>query len=136
MQSHQIKIPPISETDLSLPVVQALFSVIQQQADRIQNLEIRVQELRDEVARLKNQTGKPDIKPSNLDKKSDDHKSSGGGGKRAGSDKKSKKDIPIHEIIRLKPAHLPPGSIFKGVMFLDKNGHEFSHLNAKPLLLA
>lgn len=120
MQSQKFQIPQIPNEHLSTDWVRQLLLIIQQQADRIQKLEVEVQELRDEVARLKKQKAKPDIKPSNLDKKSDDDKKFGGDGiKRPGSDKKSKKDIPIHEIIRIKPAHIPEGAIFKGVREFD-----------------
>ena len=104
---------------LSVDWVKELLAIIQQQATTLQKQGEEIQKLKDEIARLKNQKGKPDIKPSNLDKKSPDDDKQGSGGKRPGSGKISKKDIPIHEIIRLKPAHLPPGSIFKGVREFD-----------------
>jgi Transposase IS66 family len=119
MQSRKVELPPISEAELSIPIVPKLLAFIQAQAEEIARLREEVQTLKDEVARLKNQKGKPDIKPSNLDKKNPDDDKKPGGGKRPGSDKESKKDIPIHEIIRLKPAHLPPGAIFKGVREFD-----------------
>ena len=97
-----------------------MLSFIQQQSDTLQKQGEEIQKLKDEVARLKNQKPKPDIKPSNLDKKEDtDDKKSGNGGKRPGSDKGSKKDISIHETIRIKPDNIPPGSTFKGVREFD-----------------
>ncbi len=119
MQSLKFQIPQIPSEHLSATWVHQLLLIIQQQSDRIQKLEGEIQELRSEIARLKNHKSKPDIKPSNLDKNSDDDKKSGGGGKRPGSEKESKKDIPIHEIIRIKPAHIPEGAIFKGVREFD-----------------
>lgn len=113
------KIPQLSEADLASPVVRLLLEIIEQQAQVIARQSEEIQKLKDEVARLKNQKSKPEIKPSNLDKKSSDDDKKPGDGKRPGSDKESKKDIPIHEIIRLKPAHLPPGSIFKGIREFD-----------------
>jgi hypothetical protein len=119
MQSRKIELPPVSESDLALPIVQKLLAIIQAQVEEIAHLREEVQTLKAEVSRLKNQNGKPDIKPSNLDKKNPDDDKKSGGGKRPGSDKESKKDIPIHEIVRLTPKHLPPGAIFKGIREFD-----------------
>ena len=74
-----------------------------------------IQQLRDEIARLKGQKPKPKIKPSKMDKgtqpKSNDQKK---GGKRAGSQKRSKtKDIKIHHTETIPPTQLHEGAKFK-----------------------
>src|SRR5207237_8009629 len=49
------------------PLVEALLAIIRVQQDRIQQLEGTVQQLRDEIALLKGQKPRPDIKPSILE---------------------------------------------------------------------
>lgn len=91
------------------PLVLKLLEIIQLQAEEIQKL-------RDEIARLKGQKPKPDIKPSNLEKnaKSKDGKKKGKK-RRPGSDKRSKtREIQIHNEEVLKPDNVPDGSEFKG----------------------
>ena len=81
----------------------------------IQDLFGTVQQLRDEVARLKNQKGKPKIPPSRLEKDPKDKRKNKKGGKRPGSKKRSKtKDLPIHETISIPPKEIPSGSTCVG----------------------
>ena len=86
-----------------------------------------IQELKDEVARLKGEKGKPKIKPSRLEPKekapkpeadaqetpSEDSKKKK---KRAGSEKRHKTaDLPIHETKVIQPTEeIPTGSEFRG----------------------
>ena len=49
------------------PLVESLLAIIRVQQDRLQQLEETVQHLRDEIARLKGQKPRPDIKPSLLE---------------------------------------------------------------------
>ena len=86
-----------------------------------------IQQLSDEIARLKGEKGKPKIKPSRLESKekaeiegadaeespSQDSKAQK---KRPGSAKRHKTDsLPIHETTIIQPtAEIPPGSEFKG----------------------
>jgi len=79
-----------------------------------------IQQLRDEIAVLKGEKGKPTFKPSGMEDQSDPDKQEQGTGdsmgKRAGSNKRSKTpDVPIHEERVIPPAETPPsGSRFKG----------------------
>jgi hypothetical protein len=98
------KMPHIPEEKRS-PAVAILLEIIQLQREQIQ-------QLRDEIARLKNNTPKPGIKPSNMEppkkrKKRDD-------GKRPGSEKRCKtRELEIHDVRKIMPDNLPEGSIFK-----------------------
>ena len=49
------------------PLVEALLEIIRQLLDRVGHLEETNQQLRDEIARLKGQKARPDIKPSLLE---------------------------------------------------------------------
>jgi hypothetical protein len=101
------KIPNIADEDKT-PLVAILLEILRCQSELIQAL-------RDEVARLKGEKGKPKITPSSLeggtaskDKESKDK------GRRAGSDKRSKlAELQIHETVVLKPDKVPRGSKFK-----------------------
>ena len=100
------RIPDIPEEERT-PLVVALLEVIHLQQEQIQ-------ELRDEIARLKGQKPKPKIKPSILEKGpgSKDNKQSEG--RRPGSLKRSKTgEIKIHETVVIRPDNLPEGSKFK-----------------------
>ena len=99
------KIPEEEKT----PLVIELLHIVQAQQEDIQHL-------RDEVARLKGQKGKPKIPPSRLEKDTKQEKrKKKKGGKRPGSKKRSKtKDLPIHETIPVPPKESPAGSARAG----------------------
>ena len=98
------KIPEEEKT----PIVTELLYVIQ-------TLRKDIQQLRDEVARLKQHKGKPKIPPSRLEKETKEKRKKKKGGKRPGSKKRSKtKDLPIHETIPVPPKDLPAGSTRMG----------------------
>ncbi len=117
-RAKTIKIYDIPESERT-PTVIALLEICTQQQEQlvkqqeqIHLLKEQVQGLRDEVARLKRHKSKPKIKPSNL-QKGDGKK--GGGGKRPGSAKRrKKKNLEIHETIKVPPENVPEGSRFKG----------------------
>jgi uncharacterized small protein (DUF1192 family) len=76
--------------DEKTPLVLQLLAVIEQQAEQIQ-------QLKDEIARLKNHPSMPDIKPSSLEKKNK-RKSRSSRKKRPGSKKRSKTaELKIHK---------------------------------------
>lgn len=58
------RIPKIPEEDIT-PLVSDLLAILQLQAEEIQ-------QLKDEIARLKGQKPKPKIKPSNLEKQTEE----------------------------------------------------------------
>lgn len=97
------KLPQIAEEDRS-PLVVALLEIIALQSEQLQLL-------RDEIARLKGQKPRPDIKPSKLE-----------GGRvrkgkrpRRGSTRRHKTaELDIHETVVVRPVALPTGSRFKG----------------------
>ncbi len=95
------KIPEEEKT----PLVTELLHTVQQMAQRID-------QLREEIARLKEHKGKPKIPPSRLEKDpKEKRKNKKKGEKRPGSKKRSKtKDLPIHETIPVPPKDLPAGS--------------------------
>ena len=72
----------------------------------------QIQRLKDEIAILKGEKGRPNIKPSNLNK---DAAGGGGGQKRRGKPScKKTHNLKIQHERVLEPEHIPPGSKFKG----------------------
>lgn len=103
-----LKIADVPE-DQRTPLVVMLFEIIELQREQIQ-------QLRDEIARLKGQKPKPEIKPSKLVQSVEARqKASKPDGKRPGSEKRSKsRDLEIHETRVVPPDTIPEGSKFKG----------------------
>jgi len=98
------KIPEEQKT----PLVMELLHIVQQQSKQIE-------QLRQEVARLKEHKGKPKIPPSQLEKKPKDEQKNKSEKKRPGSSKRSKtKKLVIHETISVPPKDIPPGSTRTG----------------------
>jgi hypothetical protein len=62
----KLQLPAIPEAERT-PLVEALLAIIDAQQQRTQQLEETVQQLRDEIAILKGQKPRPDIKPSQLE---------------------------------------------------------------------
>ncbi len=96
------------------PLVESLLAIIRIQQDRIQQLEETVQHLRDEIAKLKGQKPRPDIKASLLE--AIKPQSAGQeGGKRPGSAKRPKTvELHIHHEVPLHVEDLPEGATFRG----------------------
>ncbi len=95
------RFPKIPEDQIT-PLVAELLELIQLQMEEIQFL-------RDEIARLKGQKPRPNIKPSRLETDSNRAKT-----RRRKRPKKSKtKKIEIHEVVSIKPDDLPDGSKLK-----------------------
>jgi len=84
------KLPDVSEEQRT-ELVGTLLDVIRLQQEALQ-------QLRDEIARLKGQKPKPTIKPSKLEQGLQDEQRDAGTGKRLGSLKRSKtEELQIHE---------------------------------------
>jgi len=96
------------------PLVEALLGIIRQLLDRVGQLEETNQQLRDEIAKLKGQKPRPDIKPSLLE--TTKSKTEGPeGSKRPGSAKRPKTaELHIDHEVLLHPDNLPVGATFKG----------------------
>src|SRR5437588_2101577 len=109
----KLELPDIP-ADERTPLVEALLALLRVQQDRIQQLEATVQQLRDEIALLKGQKPRPDIKPSILEARPP--KTSGPeGSKRPGSAKRPKTaELHIHQEVPLHPEGLPVGATFRG----------------------
>lgn len=96
------------------PLVDALLAMLREVLDRVGQLEVENQQLRDEVARLKGQKSRPKIEPSLLES-SKPKTPAKPGEKRPGSAKRPKTaELVIHHEVPLHPADLPAGATFKG----------------------
>jgi hypothetical protein len=100
------------------PLVEALLAIIQVLLDRNQQLEETVLQLRDEIAILKGQKPRPQIKPSRLESDSppslQEGSSKAGSAKRPGSEKRPKNSqLTIHRTVPLHIDDLPPGAVLK-----------------------
>jgi hypothetical protein len=100
-------IPKLSELppEQVTPLVLVLLEICHHQQEQIQ-------QLRDEIARLKGQQGKPKIKPSTLERPRPDNQK----GKRPKKHPKRRKtqQLTIHETVCIGPEEIPQGSRFKG----------------------
>jgi hypothetical protein len=101
------KIPQVADLppDQITPLVLMLLEICHHQREQIQ-------QLRDEIARLKGEKPRPKIKPSTLEKPPREKKK-GKRPKRRNKRRKTRK-LTIHETISIPPAEIPEGSRFKG----------------------
>jgi Transposase IS66 family len=107
----KLELPEIRPEELT-PLVQALLAIIRHLADRVAELEQINQQLRDEIARLKGQKPRPDIKPSVLEAARNTERKEGD--KRPGSAKRPKTaELTIHREQRLHAEGLPEGSTLR-----------------------
>jgi len=101
------------------PLVEALLAIIHELLDRNRRLEETVIQLRDEIAILKRQKPRPQIKPSLLEADRPPSQQEGSAkeasAKRPGSEKRSKNSqLTIHRRVPLHIDDLPPGAVLKG----------------------
>ena len=117
------KIPPIPDEQRT-PLVVALLEIIHMQQRQIQ-------ELKDEIARLKGQKPKPKIKPSTLEKEPRGTSKKRIGARRPGSSKRMKTgQLKTHEeIVRVE--NVPQGSRFKGYEDFSVQGIVFEAQNIR-----
>src|SRR6516164_1974186 len=109
----KLELPDIPAEERT-PLVETLLAIIRVQQDRIQQLEATVQQLRDEIALLKGQKPRPDIKPSLLETNRPKTERPEGS-KRPGSAKRPKTaELHIHHEVPLHPEGLPVGATFRG----------------------
>lgn len=110
--------------------------IIQQAMDYARGLEAEVQQLRDEIARLKQVPEKPDIKKGK--NKDDDEPKIGDGGKRGGSRKERRRQkktaIQIHETKVIKPQGLPPGAKLLDVQEYTVQDIEIKNKNTRYMI--
>ena len=101
------RIPQVSDLppDQVTPLVLFLLEICHHQQEQIQ-------QLRDEIARLKGEKPKPKLKPSTLEKQARGKKK----GKRPKKRHKRRKtrELKIHETVSIAPEEIPEGSRFKG----------------------
>lgn len=111
----RIELPEIGPEDRT-PLVEALLAIIRQLADRVAELEVANQEMRDEIAVLKGQKPRPKISPSTLNTPAPTQEGN------EGSEKKSRKrgkpsrpktaELTIHHETPLHLVELPEGARF------------------------
>jgi len=134
MKIPKIQIPKIPEEDKS-PFISKLLEITEQQSVIIQLQAEEIQQLKDEIARLKGQKGKPKIRPSKLEKAPNNQKDKDSSGKRPGSHKRSKTgELTIHETIPIAPELIPPESTFKGYQPYTVQGIKITPYNIRYLL--
>ena len=101
----------IPEDQRVVPWVQSLINLVQQQSEQIVNLQTTIQELRDEIARIKKIPKRPKFRSSGTPSKSKDKGSSSASGSSGMPPSSVKK---VKEEIVVPPKDLPEGSRFKG----------------------
>src|SRR5262245_32643260 len=114
MTTMKVELPEIRPEERT-PLVEALLAVLRQVLDHVGELEATNQQLRDEVAVLKGQKPRPQLRPSTLTLPAATGAGSSGPGRRRGKPSQPKtSQLTIHREVPLHPAHLPEGALFKG----------------------
>jgi hypothetical protein len=90
-------------------LVETLLGVIRQLLDRVQELEQTNQQLRDEIAKLKGQKPRPDIKPSRLESSAKTHQAR----QRRGRAEPPNTELHIDREVVLHPDNVPVGATLK-----------------------
>jgi transposase IS66 family protein len=108
----KITLPEIRPEERT-PLVEALLAIIASLMDRVAEFECGHQEFRDEIARLKGQKTRPDIKPSTLEKPDQQATDATGEGRKRGKPSGPRNDkLVIHKTVELEPLDLPAGAQF------------------------
>jgi transposase IS66 family protein len=109
----KMELPEIRPEDQT-PLVEALLGIIRQLLDRVAELEATNQQLRDEIALLKGQKSRPDIKPSNLENKQPQTEGQQDTKPPRKGRRPKNNQLTIHHEVPLHPPNLPVGATFKG----------------------
>jgi hypothetical protein len=134
MKAFRIQVPEIPEERQTPEVVELLLFAEQTLAFIEQQAEI-IQELRDEIARLKGQAPKPNIRPSQLEKDKTKKKRKEAAKQRRRNKKREKtKGLKIHEEIRCPPEDIPEGSLLKDLQPFTVQGIKIEAYNVRYLL--
>jgi hypothetical protein len=96
------------------PLVEALLAIIGQLADRVAELEVAVQEVRDENAQLKGQKPRPQISPSLLNTPGQTKDETRTGRRRGKPTRPRNAQLTIHHTVPLYATDLPEGTTLRG----------------------
>lgn len=108
MNSLKPELPKISNEERT-PLIDVLLELLAWQQRRIDELE-------QEILKLKGETIKPEIKPSRMDKESTDGDSEGKDGdlKKKGPQLSKTATLRVDKTVFIEPENIPKGSIYKG----------------------
>ena len=112
MKNLNLKIPNIPEEEMT-ETVKFLFQQLSLAIEIINQQAVEIQLLRDEIARLKGNPPKPNIRPSRLGKSSV-KKPATGGSKRKNNSRKRSKNVKIDKTVTRKVTNRPEGAKTKG----------------------
>lgn len=134
MNVFKLQIPEIPEEAKSPAVIQLLefteplLALAQQQAETIQ-------EFRDEIARLKGQKPKPNIRPSQLEQeKKKKKRKEAKKQRRRGKKREKTKELEIHDEIPCRPDNIPEGSLRKDIHPFTVQGIKIEPFNVRYLI--
>src|SRR5437667_5963844 len=96
----KLELPEIRPEERT-PLVEALLGIIRQWADRVAELEVANQELRDENAKLKGQKPRPKISPSRLNTPGQTQDGAGKGRRRGKPTRPRNAQLTIHNTVSL-----------------------------------
>src|SRR5712671_1562783 len=96
----KIALPDIRPEERT-PLVEALLEIIRHLSDRVAELEVAVQELRDENAQLKGQKPRPKISPSTLNTSGQAQDGTGKGRRRGKPTRPRNAQLTIHHTVPL-----------------------------------
>jgi hypothetical protein len=109
----KLELPEIRPEERT-PLVEALLGIIRQLADRVSELEVAFQEVRDENAQLKGQKPRPKINPSTLNTPGQAKDGTEKGRRRGKPTRPRNSQLTIHHTVPLHAPNLPEGATFRG----------------------
>jgi hypothetical protein len=108
----KLELPEIRPEERT-PLVEALLEILRQLADRVAELEVAGQELRDENAQLKGQKPRPKISPSMLNTPRQTQDGTGKGRRRGKPTRPRNAQLTIHHTVPLYATDLPEGATLR-----------------------